>query len=305
MINESTPEAATTITLRDEIRLSVALVTRNRPESLERTLSSLREQSVQPWEVVVSDDSDEQYRELVQALCGTYGCVYITGPRRGLYANRNHAAIRTRGTHIRSMDDDQTFPAEHIRLCVEASQAEPTTVWTIGEIVPNGGAYCFPGLLSFPGQLNARGVSQLPEAHGGYWGIADGASIYPEGVFRQGIRFCEDFKFGASYLEFGSLLNWLGFRMKCLSSTYVIHHFVAGKRSFESLEIDLSSRFFAMLCYSLVYQPTHMHQIVTGISILKWMATRPRMSVCCLRSAYTAFAERKKRVRNLKGTLCM
>ena len=43
-----------------EARLSVALVTRNRAASLERTLQSLRSQSVEPWEVVVSDDSDEE-----------------------------------------------------------------------------------------------------------------------------------------------------------------------------------------------------------------------------------------------------
>ena len=41
------------------IRLSVALLTRNRPESLRRCLASLRAQDCQPSEIIVSDDSDD------------------------------------------------------------------------------------------------------------------------------------------------------------------------------------------------------------------------------------------------------
>jgi len=41
------------------IRLSVALVTRNRPESLDRCLASLRAQDTQPFEIAVSDDGDD------------------------------------------------------------------------------------------------------------------------------------------------------------------------------------------------------------------------------------------------------
>ncbi|MFM6022178.1 MAG: glycosyltransferase family 2 protein, partial [Dolichospermum sp.] len=45
------------------ILLSIALVTRNRPESLERCLKSLRSQNVQPFEVVISDDSDIEHQK--------------------------------------------------------------------------------------------------------------------------------------------------------------------------------------------------------------------------------------------------
>ena len=59
-----------------ETRLSVALVTRNRPASLERTLKSLRAQSVQPWNVIISDDSDadqaaELLREHISKACAS------------------------------------------------------------------------------------------------------------------------------------------------------------------------------------------------------------------------------------------
>ena len=41
--------------------LSVALVTRNRPGSLQRALASLRSQNIQPFEAIVSDDPDEEF----------------------------------------------------------------------------------------------------------------------------------------------------------------------------------------------------------------------------------------------------
>src|SRR3954451_20622301 len=79
-------------TTKREIRQSVALVTRNRPESLERTLRSVKSQDVQPWELVISDDSSEEYAPRVAEIVATFGARYIRGPQRGLYANRNHVA---------------------------------------------------------------------------------------------------------------------------------------------------------------------------------------------------------------------
>ena len=46
------------------IKLSVALVTRNRPDWLRRCLGSWRTQSVQPYEIVISDDSGEDSRRM-------------------------------------------------------------------------------------------------------------------------------------------------------------------------------------------------------------------------------------------------
>src|SRR4051794_13593699 len=94
-------------------RISVALVTRNRPESLERTLTSLRAQDRQPFEVLVSDDSDDAKATLTRKVAARYGCRYERGPRRGLYANRNAAHALCRGSHIRTMDDDHEFPEHH------------------------------------------------------------------------------------------------------------------------------------------------------------------------------------------------
>src|SRR5256884_5562045 len=106
-------------------RISVALVTRNRPESLERTLRSLRAQDVQPFEVVLSDDSDVEQARRCRELAARYKCRYVSGPQRGLYANRNFSALVCRGTHVRTMDDDHEFPDGHIRACIRAVESRP------------------------------------------------------------------------------------------------------------------------------------------------------------------------------------
>src|SRR5262249_44300614 len=133
--------------------LSVALVTRNRPDSLRRTLTSLRGQGTQPFEVVISDDSDDGRAVETEALAREFGNRYVRGPRGGLYSNGNHAAAACTGTHIRTMDDDHEFPAGHVGQCLDAVARDPTSVWVIGEYfpgqVPNGPPPC-------PGQLTPR-----------------------------------------------------------------------------------------------------------------------------------------------------
>src|SRR6186713_2624540 len=98
------------------ISVSVALVTRNRPRSLERCLESWRRQTVAPDEIVVSDDSDDETAVGSEEIARRYGCRYTRGPRRGLYANRNHASLECRGTHIVSADDDHTHPTDYLAV---------------------------------------------------------------------------------------------------------------------------------------------------------------------------------------------
>ncbi len=250
-----------------EIQLSVALVTRNRATSLERTLKSIRSQSVQPWEVVISDDSDDEHAAKVAALAETYGCRYLSGPRRGLYANRNYAALACKGTHIRTMDDDHEFPFSHMGKCIEAIKCDPFSVWNIGEDYPETQTARRPPAC--PGQLHPRGFSVVPLDPQRCWAISDGASIYPREIFESGLRYIEDYTFGAAYLEFGSRLYWLGYRLRHLSETYVIHHYDPTTRSFLDVNVDLSSRFCAMLCHAYIYQPKPANKILCRMEMLK------------------------------------
>jgi glycosyltransferase involved in cell wall biosynthesis len=119
--------------MNSRILLSVSLITRNRPGSLERALASLRDQEEQPFEIVVSDDSEAEFALETRAMAQKFGCRYVQGPRRGLYANRNFAALLCKGTHIRTMDDDHILSPDHLSKCLAAVQREPNAIWTTGE----------------------------------------------------------------------------------------------------------------------------------------------------------------------------
>lgn len=234
--------------------LSVALVTRNRLDSLRRTLVSLCAQSVQPYEVVVSDDSDDSHAEEIRAIVKEFGFRYLRGPRRGLYANRNHVVRMCSGTHVRSMDDDHEFPPGHFEQCMSAIRSDPRSVWIIGEFLPQHlGANSTPGC---PGEWQAAGYSAMPSDPQNCAAISDGASLYPMGIFSRGLRFSEDYKFGAAYLEFGWLLKHLGYRIRFLKTTHIIHHYDEGARSWMSEEINSGAAVYASFCLCRVYRPS-------------------------------------------------
>ena len=270
-----------------EIRQSVALVTRNRPTSLERTLKSLRLQDVQPWEVVISDDSTEEYAPQVAAIVENFGYHYVRGPQRGLYANRNHVAGRCAGTHVRTMDDDHEFPAGHFAACAAALEKDSESVWIIGEHYPTTANRDVPPAC--PGQLHPRGFSVGPPDPDNCWAISDGATIFPRALFDRGLRYVEAFRFGAVYLEFGSRLYWLGYRIRHLNTTHVFHHYDPSARSFHEPEEELAAQFFAMMSHSWRYQATLRNKILTGLEIGRKTLRHGRMARAAARTARMQF----------------
>lgn len=238
----------------DDIRISVALVTRNRPESLRKTLASLRaDAGDHPAEIVLSDDSNQE--DAVGAnrdIAREFDCRYIQGPGRGLYANRNHVALACLGSHIRTMDDDHTFDPGHWAGTVEYVRGDPEAVWNIGEYQTGGMEVLGP---YYPGQLNARGFSVKPDDLDDTWALSDGAVILPRGIFDAGIRYCEQYRFGSLYLEFGSRLRALGYRLRVMPDVFVRHAYDPANRSYMNAVMEMQASLFACYCHACAYQP--------------------------------------------------
>ncbi|QHT65770.1 glycosyltransferase family 2 protein [Rhodocytophaga rosea] len=276
--------------------ISVALVTRNRADSLERCLRSLHQQTVQPFEIIISDDSDDEKKNETKILADKWNCKYISGPRRGLYANRNYVALVCKGTHIRTMDDDHEFPKDHFEKCYNAINNDPNSIWIIGEIYPDTKN---PLLLPppCPGQLHPRGYSSTPSDSQDCWAISCGASIYPAQIFKNQFLNVEFFKFGASYLEFGSRLHWLGYKIRQLEDTYIIHHYDKNNRSFSNRELELSSMFFAVFCHSFIYQRGLKNKLLTVAEVLKKIIFDQKIALHSLSKALHYFKLHKQHIR--------
>lgn len=238
--------------MHPDISLSAALVTRNRPEQLARCLRSLRAAAESPDEVVVSDDSDKGIAPLTREVAERFSCRYIRGPRRGLYANRNFSASQCRGTHVRTVDDDHEFPKNHWRRVREAVATDPEAVWVIGEF------YDWAKVREpFPAvpEIQPRGFSFPPKNPDASMAISDGATVYPRRVFAEN-RMLERFLFGSVYLEFGARLKARGYRIRQLSTTYIIHHFVEGARSYDLPLVQVQTAFLAAALAYGVYSPS-------------------------------------------------
>lgn len=107
--------------------------TRNRTRSLERTLGSLAEQSLQPARVVVVDASDDSSTE---QLCGEvirrdgrwsgalFELLWRPAQTRGAAAQRNQAMTDIAGEAVLFMDDDVLFEPDCIARLWTAFQSD-------------------------------------------------------------------------------------------------------------------------------------------------------------------------------------
>lgn len=203
-----------------EIRVSVALVTRNRPDSLEICLKSWRAQTVRPFEIVVSDDSDDEHAAKSKELARSYDCRYVRGPRRGLYANRNSATRACQGSHILSADDDHSHPADYVEKVVDCIRQDPTRVWIFAERLDERD---LARQLVCPPELHRSGHGQSPSNPANCAAIADGASVYPRDIFDSGLWYDETYRFGPLWYLWGRVLVKHGWRISFSDSTFVWH----------------------------------------------------------------------------------
>ncbi|WP_275983486.1 glycosyltransferase family 2 protein [Paenibacillus hamazuiensis] len=107
------------------IRLSVCICTRNRPEDLLKALLSINESHIPIHETIVSDDStDNRTEKLVKEHFPNV--LYLAGPRKGLSANRNNAIRAATGTHLMFIDDDVVLAADFLeKICQSLLENEP------------------------------------------------------------------------------------------------------------------------------------------------------------------------------------
>ncbi|MBV9816745.1 MAG: glycosyltransferase family 2 protein [Solirubrobacterales bacterium] len=245
----------------------MAIVSRNRPPALRRTLASLRAQDRQPWEIVVADDSEPDFAARVLALAQEFDCRYLRASRHGLPANRNAAARHCRGTHVRMMDEGQAVPPRHWRHCEQAVARDPEAIWVIGECAAP-------------------------------WSISGGSTIYPARLFRAGIVFCEAFACGACDLEFGSRLHRLGYRIRRLCGTDVLRSGAGdgrGAPSAAEAQEAVAAHIFAALAHGLRYQPTPANRLRAVAAVLRTASRGPAGRVA-VRRAYRAYRTHRREV---------
>lgn len=118
--------------MNEKPRLTVAIPTHEMPDRvvfLKRLLNSLWNQSFQSFEIVVTDNSDD---DTLQEICEFYGGIrYYKNPRKGMATNTNAAILRSKGELIKILYlDDYLIHDEVLKEIVETSEEDGTN-WII------------------------------------------------------------------------------------------------------------------------------------------------------------------------------
>jgi glycosyltransferase involved in cell wall biosynthesis len=129
--------------LKPELRVSVAICTRERPAELARCLTSVLASPEAPYEIIVVDNapSSGSTREVVNQFAGVR---YQCEPQQGLSAARNTALAVANGDVVAFADDDVTVHSDWVWR-IRRSFEDPKVMLVTGLVLP--------GELQTPAQL--------------------------------------------------------------------------------------------------------------------------------------------------------
>jgi len=249
------------------IKLSVVIPSRNRPKALERCLDSLTKERRFIFEIIIADDSAPLYYSNYQKIKDKYKIKLIRGKKKGLYANHNLLFKSAKGTHVRVIDDDHTIPQNHIYKCLKFIKLDKKSIWSIGEKYPLKPSY--NSKILRPGELNSRGFSSEPQDVNDCAALACGSSIFPKVIFDNKNFYIDRYYFGLSWLEYGTRLKMLGYKIRIMPNNFVNHYYIEHQRSFNNFKLDLETKFFVIFFYNFIYKKNIKNILFVIYEILK------------------------------------
>lgn len=191
-------------------KTALCICTRNRPDDVEKALSSVFRAMLVPSQIIVSDDSDESKAVQTRRVCADFsGVIYCRGPRRGLGANRNccldHLASDIEA--ISFIDDDVVVTPSFFSMAVEAYTVAPLKVIITGGEHKNG-VHVTPHNCSFWGhqEVKPRGVDD-------YHAIVINATLFPRQLF-DAARFDEALRYGSEEIDMCAQAEALGYSIR-------------------------------------------------------------------------------------------
>ena len=122
--------------------VSVIVRTCGRPDTLRRTLQSLRWQTYRNFEIIVAEDGPDTARAMLETEFAGLPIRYLNdGVRHGRSANGNRALAAAKGTLCNFLDDDDFFYPDHLEQLVGMWCAHPEADLVLGSAMA---LYCLP-----------------------------------------------------------------------------------------------------------------------------------------------------------------
>jgi len=209
--------------MNTDCSISLCICTMNRPDDLNRCLTSIFQAIVLPDEVIVSDDSLDP--AATQAIVAKHPTVlYQSGPRKGLSSNRNACIDRARSHYIVFVDDDVRVPPEFIAVAKQmVTISPPGTILTGYEMNHSYGMQNQQTVRKvIPQNADFWGVQHIP-VQDEYRSIVINATIFPRNLFEQ-IRFDEHLRYGCDEIDIARHATSLGYKILYQDNLYVHHY---------------------------------------------------------------------------------
>lgn len=193
-------------------QVSVCICTRNRPEELKKALESLERSTYPIFEFIVSDDSTNQN---TQSLINSHfpKVKYLSGPRRGLGANRNNALKAVTGSHVLFIDDDVILGENFLGTIFADLEAYSNQAGEeIYQIIVTG-LEKTKGELVFPHEQDFLGFQKIDYREGdSLKTVVINSAVFPRCLFDK-VLFDEKLVYGCDEVDFTTRAVKEGFKI--------------------------------------------------------------------------------------------
>lgn len=136
--------------------ISVYIITHNRRKMLERALTSVMNQSMQPDEIIIVDDaSTDDTKAYIDRILPLYNSlVYLRNENAsGAQVSRNRALAIAKGKYITGLDDDDEFKHDRIEKLYNAFKSEESLSFVCDHIeIDTGTEQLYPN--KFVGRID-------------------------------------------------------------------------------------------------------------------------------------------------------
>jgi glycosyltransferase involved in cell wall biosynthesis len=219
------------ISTTNHISVSVCICARNRPDELRRALASVSRSVLQPAQIIISDDSDDD-RVASVVSDNPLAITYTRGPRSGLGANRNHALSLATAEHVMYLDDDAALGQDFltvIRACTARISREDRAKAIFTGIEINSGQAVTPhrqGLLGFQ--------SRAYDADEPLLTVVINAAVFPRCLFNS-VRFDPSLRYGYDEVDITTQAVALGFTIvPCFDAINFHYPSPVGRREYHA-----------------------------------------------------------------------
>jgi GT2 family glycosyltransferase len=206
---------------KEYMKFGICITTRNRAEELEDCLRTLRNLSVQPLIIVVSDDSaDLTIQRDNHRIASKYNADYLVGPQKGVCANRNSAlrkCLTSNPDYVSFVDDDICLDKDFLENAIDvyhtmSSENQQNTILT-GITETQDGERIGASRLTFRGYFTRASTPEVVNIH---------AAVFPRSLF-ESVMWDENIFFGYEDAELCLRALSQGFSIVYVSNLIALH----------------------------------------------------------------------------------